>query len=84
MMATMKGPLIFALCLQLILAAAAAIAVAAIVVVSLVLFVLLLCCFVYCVAGVSAVTLAELEAELAGEVEEEPDWNLPPHLQEYG
>eukprot|EP00775_Hariotina_reticulata_P007967 gene7967-8165_t len=34
--------------------------------------------------GVSAVTLAELEAEIAGEVEVEPSWDLPPHLQEYG
>jgi hypothetical protein len=29
------------------------------------------------------VTLAELEAELAADVEEEPAWELPPELREY-
>lgn len=28
-------------------------------------------------------TLAELEAELAGDVEEEPSWELPAELQQY-
>jgi len=45
------------------------------------------CCVILpicCVTGVAAVSLAELEAEIAGEVEVEPSWDLPPHLQEYG
>jgi hypothetical protein len=34
-------------------------------------------------AGISGVTLAELEAELAADVEEEPAWELPEELREY-
>jgi hypothetical protein len=34
-------------------------------------------------SGISGVTLAELEAELAADVEEEPAWELPPELREY-
>jgi hypothetical protein len=34
-------------------------------------------------AGISGVTLAELEAELAADVEDEPAWELPPELREY-
>lgn len=35
-------------------------------------------------AGINSITLAELEAELDGVAEQEPTWELPPELQEYG